>query len=194
MLSNAHHQIAIGNTLGAVHHYDTRKGKKPAGSWQDSRMSGGVALVEKGIRDHELYIADSSTNFWAIDLRASKEPLYSMKGLSGKVTSICASPSTGYVGVGALDRYFRLLDSPVSVDSSQSDNLQGHGSVVGKLYVTASPTAIIPLVEDAGSKACTVFDDVVAKDGEEDDWNNLQEVSSDEEDLAPTSKKRRKKA
>ncbi|KAG8786819.1 hypothetical protein FRC15_010638 [Serendipita sp. 397] len=192
--ANAHHQIAIGNTLGAVHHYDTRKGKKPAGSWQDSRMSGGVALVEKGIRDHELYIADSSTNFWAIDLRASKEPLYSMKGLSGKVTSICASPSTGYVGVGALDRYFRLLDSPVSVDSSQSDNLQGHGSVVGKLYVTASPTAIIPLVEDAESKACTVLDDVVAKDGEEDDWNNLQEVSSDEEDLAPTSKKRRKKA
>jgi WD40 repeat protein len=49
--SGSHQTIAVGNTLGCVHIYDTRKGRKPAFSWSDSRMSGGISLVEKGIRD-----------------------------------------------------------------------------------------------------------------------------------------------
>jgi hypothetical protein len=44
-----HHSIAVGNTLGRVHTYDTRKGRKPAFSWSNSRMSGGISLVEKGM-------------------------------------------------------------------------------------------------------------------------------------------------
>jgi ribosome biogenesis protein NSA1 len=47
--SGSHQSIAVGNTLGCVHSYDTRKGRKPAFSWSDSRMSGGISLVEKGI-------------------------------------------------------------------------------------------------------------------------------------------------
>ncbi|KIM28797.1 hypothetical protein M408DRAFT_329244 [Serendipita vermifera MAFF 305830] len=53
--SGPHHNIAVGNTLGAVHRYDTRKGRKPASSWSDSRMSGGISLIEKGMR--EQYVA-----------------------------------------------------------------------------------------------------------------------------------------
>ncbi|KAG8814490.1 hypothetical protein FRC17_001108 [Serendipita sp. 399] len=184
------HHIVVGNTLGAVHRYDTRKGKKPVTSWQDSRMSGGIALVENGFRENELYIADCGTNLWAIDHRSTKEPLYSIKGLSGKVTSIRASPSTGYVAAGALDRYFRLLSCPISSDLGQT---QGHGNVVGKLYVTAGPTAIIPLVENAEAVTSTEPDVIIDRE-EDDDWNNIREVSSDDEGSTRNLKKRRKKA
>ncbi|KAG8801274.1 hypothetical protein FRC17_006681, partial [Serendipita sp. 399] len=110
--------------------------------------------------------------------------------LSGKVTSICASPSTGYVAAGALDRYLRLLSCPVSSDSGQT---QGHGNVVGKLYVTAGPTAIIPLVENAEAISSTESDVIIDKE-EDDDWNNLREVSSDDEGSNRNVKKRQKKA
>lgn len=189
--TGAHHSIAVGNTLGAVHRYDTRRGKKPVSTWQDARMSGGVSVVERGIREHELYVADCATQLWAIDMRKAKEPLYSYKGISGKITSITACQSGGYIAAGSLDRYFRLLSSAPANQTSEKGDLMGHGDVVGKLYITAPPTAILPLsgpdVEIAKEKH---HED---SQMDEDAWEELQQVSSEEDEEVRNPKKKRRR-
>ncbi|PVG02810.1 hypothetical protein CPB86DRAFT_811387 [Serendipita vermifera] len=185
----ARHDIAIGNSVGCVYRYDTRKGRKAVSSWSNKRMSGGISIVEKGLREHELFIADCETKLWVIDLRKSKEALYAYKGLSGKATAISASHSTGFAAAGSLDQYFRLLSSP----SPGQDISSNSGQVVGKLYITVAPSAIVPL---ATNEATSGIDETERnEEGDSDrEWEGLQQVSDeDDEESKRVSKKRRKK-
>ena len=109
-----------------------------------------------------------------------------ISGLSGRVNSITTSPLTGFSVAGSLDRYFRLLSS-----GSPSG---GSGGVVGKFYVTSVPTAIVP-IEIAGhalaSDEAEKLDEEI--DERDDDWGEIQQVSSDEGNISQARKKRRKR-
>jgi hypothetical protein len=107
-------------------------------------------------------------------------------GLSGKVTSISTSSSTGFSAASSLDRYFRLLSS-----GSPSE---GSGGVVGKFYVTSVPTAIVP-IETTGHTLASDEEEKLVNEADErdDDWGGIQQVSSDEENLSQARKKRRKR-
>jgi hypothetical protein len=149
----------------------------------------------------ELLVADCGTQLWTIDTRKTSSPLYAYKGtktglkkallnlfsgLSGKVTSISTSSSTGFSVAGSLDRYFRLLSS-----GSPSE---GSGGVVGKFYVTSAPTAIVP-IEIAGRALASDEEEKLDEEVDErdDDWGEIQQVSSDEENISQARKKRRKR-
>jgi hypothetical protein len=95
------------------------------------------------------------------------------------------SASTGFSVAGSLDRYFRLLSSGAPSE--------GSGGVVGKLYITSAPTAIVS-IEGAGH---TLISDEKEKAGIEvddecEDWGEIQQVSSDEENRFQARKKRRR--
>lgn len=107
-------------------------------------------------------------------------------GFSGKVTSISTSSSTGFLVAGSLDRYFRLLSS-----GSPSE---GSAGVVGKSYVTSAPTAIIP-IEIAGHTLASDEEEKLDEEADQrdDDWGEIQQVSSDEENISQARKKRRKR-
>lgn len=91
----------------------------------------------------------------------------------------------------ALDRQFRL-HSVVPLPNLGAI-LEGKGNVVGKLYVTSAPTAIAHLPSDGQVEA----EDEEKSDLEQhsDDnavWNDIQEISSDEESVKPNRKRRKK--
>lgn len=99
---------------------------------------------------------------------------------------------------GSLDRNVRLL-TPASDndDTSVGKELSGHGKVVGKLYVTAAPNAIVCLndgtSEATDSVSKQVDEEGVEEGGQEDvDWDDLQEVSS-EEDSGKVARKRQRR-
>lgn len=127
-------------------------------------------------------------------MRKTSEPLYAYKGvhivsveihaelplgLSGKVTSMATSPSTEFSIAGSLDRYVRLLSEPFGAS----------GNVIGKLYVTSAPTAIIPIgVSLKPIQSAEEQEEPV----EDEDWGEIQQVSSDE-DIAPQVRKKRRR-
>jgi hypothetical protein len=111
-------------------------------------------------------------------------------GLSGKTTAVSTSQSTGFAAAGSLDRYFRLLSSPLPRQDISAES----GQVVGKFYITVAPSAIVPLTTgDGGNGTEKADNDKEDADGEAD-WEGLQRVSDeDEEESKRISKKRRKK-
>jgi len=145
-------------------------------------------------------VADCGTQLWTIDTRKTSGPLCAYKGmrdlsseakselrpgLSGKVTSISVSPSTGSSAAGSLDRYFRLL--------GQGGPPGGSGGVIGKLYVTSAPAAIVPIEVSHRAKASDEGKGDIQSDEGDKDWDGIQQVSSDEEDVSQARKKRKKR-
>ena len=129
-------------------------------------------------------------------MRKTSGPLYAYKGmkstlvrvytelslgLSGKVTSMATSPA-GVSFAGSLDRYVRLLSAP-------SD---GSGTVVGKLYVTSAPTAIVP-IEVPAKDITSDREEEEDSAEDDDDWGEIQQVSSDEEETTSQVRKKRRK-
>ena len=102
-----------------------------------------------------------------------------------------ACQSTSYIAAGSLDRYFRVLSSAPANQASGKDDLVGHGDVVGKLYITAPPTAIITLggpdLETANERA---HEDIRV---DEDAWEDIQQVSSEEDDKPPGPRKKKRR-
>jgi hypothetical protein len=110
-------------------------------------------------------------------------------GLSGKVTAMCTSPEADYILAGSLDRNIRLLST------ATGSEMAGHGKVVGKLYVTAAPNAIASLNAsgDESSDARLPEESTNKAQDDDEDWDDLQEVS-DAEEPARGSRKRQKRA
>lgn len=109
------------------------------------------------------------------------------------VASLSASARLDQAAAGSLDRYFRLL-TPIPNENDVRD-ARRHGSVAGKLYVTAAPTAIVPLELEASPSARKALSEMDGGEREEvdEDFDDMQEISS-EDDSAHTSRKRRRKA
>jgi hypothetical protein len=110
-------------------------------------------------------------------------------GLSGKVTAMSTSSNADYILASSLDRNIRLLSA------ATGSEMTGHGKVVGKLYVTAAPNAIVSLSVsgDESSDATLNEESTERTQDDNEDWDDLQEVS-DAEELARGSRKRHKRA
>ncbi|KJA20199.1 hypothetical protein HYPSUDRAFT_217095 [Hypholoma sublateritium FD-334 SS-4] len=160
--------LVAGTQFGDLRRYDTRAARRPVSNWTAIAKVGGIKSMQKGLADHELFIADGGSSLYAIDLRTGKI-LYGYKGLSGAVTSIAPSPMI--MASTALDRYVRVhsLVSPPPVAGSHQER---KGGVLEKAYVTSIPTVIIwdKTVNKTPSEEYSAQDD-------DDVWNNMENIS-----------------
>jgi len=104
------------------------------------------------------------------------------------------SSKTDHLLAGSLDRNIRLLSA------ATGSEMTGHGKVIGKLYLTAAPNAIVSLSVGGDESSDAILNEEsstrVEGDDEADeneDWSELQEVSDDEEP-AKGSRKRQRRA
>nr|GAT58729.1 predicted protein [Mycena chlorophos] len=180
--------IMAGTQLGDVRRYDTRA-RKPTSQWKDIAKTGGVKVLEKGLGEHEIFVGDHGCNLSAVDLRNGRI-VYSYKGLSGAVTSVAPSSRSASNGRGgqtlvsvALDRYCRVHSTfgPPSVAGQNQDNAH-KGDVLEKIFTTSVPTVVV----------WSGADHVPPADAEDDVWDQMENVDSEDDEVSDRRKRRRK--
>ncbi|KAJ8078726.1 hypothetical protein PM082_013009 [Marasmius tenuissimus] len=174
--------IVAGTQLGDVRRYDTRAARKPVSDWTGIGKLGGVRVVESGLAENQVFVADGSSNLFAIDMRTGGI-IYSYKGLSGAVTSI--APSASHMVSTAQDRFVRLhsvFPPPPEVGQQQETK----GQVIDKLYVKSSPTVV---AWDPSFNRNTEPSSSLSDAEDEDVWEGMEPVEDDD-----NHSKRRKKS
>ncbi|KAH7930829.1 hypothetical protein BV22DRAFT_1190936 [Leucogyrophana mollusca] len=183
----AQHLLA-GTRLGDVRRYDTRAGKRPIADWRGIGKEGGVRAVEKGFREHELFVSDQASHMFALDLR-NGGIAYGYKGISGTVTALAST--TTHVASVSLDRYTRI-HSTFPLPDQLGQQQEQKGTVLEKVFMTSVPTVI---VWDEDTQATPMTTDDAEDEGGEDVWDGMKNVGeSDDEEEAREDKPKRKVA
>ncbi|KAI0818558.1 hypothetical protein BC629DRAFT_1635128 [Irpex lacteus] len=167
--------ILVGTQFGDVRRYDTRAARRPISNWTGIGKTGGIGVVENGLNEHQVFVSDRGSNLYALDLRNGKIT-FGYKGFSGAVTSIAVSPS--FLASTAEDRYVRLHST--YPPAAQVGQQQEHkGEVLEKTYAKVVPTVVLwDGVDNSRSNAT----DEEEGEGDEDElWNNMEDVESDDE-------------
>ncbi|KAL5529045.1 hypothetical protein ACEPAG_5019 [Sanghuangporus baumii] len=189
-------QLVSGTEGGDVRRYDTRAARRPIANWTGIAKVGGVGLVQAGLSEHELFVADNGTSLSALDLRNGRT-IYSYKKLQGATTSVAQS-SNNFLGSTSRDRYFRVHStfSPPAIAGSQQE---GRGETLGTLYMKSVPTAVVcDELMDTPRRAQQVEgqNEIVGERGDEEDknddvWATMRDVGeSDDEDEGRVQTKR----
>ncbi|THH07439.1 hypothetical protein EW145_g3382 [Phellinidium pouzarii] len=184
--------LATGTLTGDVRRYDTRAARRPVASWTGIGKNGGVSVVQAGLSEYELFVADNGTNLSALDLRNGRT-IYSYKKLQGTITSI--SPSAGrFLGSASRDRFVRLHSTfppPEKAGSQQEEK----GDVLGSVYMKTVPTAIVFDISGAGStnRGINNSEKHAAEMGEDDDvWVGMEDVEESEHEAEKSFKSKRR--
>ncbi|PCH38250.1 hypothetical protein WOLCODRAFT_149194 [Wolfiporia cocos MD-104 SS10] len=181
----SHQQLLAGMQEGNVRRYDTRVAKRPVADWKGIGKISGINSIEKGLAEHEVFIADRGCNIFALDLRNGKVA-YGYKGLSGAVTSLASS--SGLLASVSQDRFFRLHSTfppPTEVGSQQEQK----GEVLDRVFTKTIPSDVIwdGILGDERT------DNAAESDGEDagdDMWEAMEDVDDNDTD-ARRGKKRR---
>ncbi|KZS99282.1 hypothetical protein SISNIDRAFT_546080 [Sistotremastrum niveocremeum HHB9708] len=181
--------LATGTYSGSVRSYDTRAGKRPVTDWKSLAQKGGIKLMEKGHREHELFIADMGSELAAVDLRNGRK-LYTYKGLSGSISAI-ALTSSRLLASTSLDRLLRI-HTTTDLPLKDGGAVEEKGQILDQTFLKSIPTVI------CWDGEVNSGDDLVSQrrdDGEADDdiWTNMPaiEEGSDLETTGKHSKRRK---
>ncbi|KAL7283312.1 hypothetical protein ACG7TL_002741 [Trametes sanguinea] len=182
--SVAHQHLLVGTANGSVRRYDTRAARRPVADWKGVGKTGGISTVEKGLHEHEVFVADRGSTLAALDLRNGRT-IYSYKGLAGAVTSV--APTGSLMASATQDRFVRLHSTfaPPAETGQQQDH---KGEVLDKLYVKVTPTVIV--WDGVSANALGSFEEA---EGEDEVWDQMQAVESDSEDEGKSSRRKEKK-
>ncbi|KAN0112129.1 hypothetical protein V8E52_007869 [Russula decolorans] len=175
-ISTTSQQLLAGTQRGDVRRYDTRVARKPVAEWKQIVPKGGnsgIASIEKGVHEHEVFVADQTSNLFAIDMRNGRV-IYGYKGIAGAITSMAPSPA-GLIST-SLDRYARVHSTyPPPPEAGQPQDEKG--AVLEKVYMKTIPT-------------CVVWDGVADEDEDDDDDDRSRpgggaddDDSADDEDV-----------
>ncbi|KAI0797681.1 hypothetical protein C8Q75DRAFT_801608 [Abortiporus biennis] len=185
--SNQH--LLVGTQFGDVRRYDTRAARRPVANWKGIGKTGGIQVIEKGISEHEAYVADGGCSLYALDLRNGKIS-YGYKGLSGSITTLAVSPNM--LASGCQDRYVRL-HSTFPPPSQVGQQQEKKGDVLDKTYAKVVPTAIVCDISADTSLAAPQNEGEVENDEDEDKlWEEMEEADSQDEDDGKHSRKSKK--
>ncbi|KAI0283108.1 hypothetical protein BGY98DRAFT_953075 [Russula aff. rugulosa BPL654] len=174
-VSTTSQQLLAGTQRGDVRRYDTRM-RKPVAEWKQIVPKGGIASIEKGSYEHEVFVSDQTSNLFAIDIRNGRV-IYGYKGIAGAITSMAPSPA-GLIST-SLDRYARVHSTyPPPPETGQAQDEKG--AVLEKVYMRTIPT-------------CVVWDGVTDEDDveEDDDDDRMRRVAEDSENEGQTAQRRR---
>ncbi|KZV91057.1 WD40 repeat-like protein [Exidia glandulosa HHB12029] len=174
-------EIVTGTSFGAVRQYDTRTKRRPVANWTEVVKKGGISRMERGVSEHDVFLADERGQLFALDLRNGKQ-LYSYKGIGGTVNSMTLSGSN-HILSSSMDRYVRL-HTTFPAPSTAGKNMDGRGEIVAKLYTQDVVTAV------ASTPIAVPQTSLGDEEDGEDIWDQMQSVDDDEEDQ--TRRKRRK--
>ncbi|KAI0934403.1 hypothetical protein AcW1_005938 [Taiwanofungus camphoratus] len=186
--SSSHHHLLAGTQLGNVRRYDSRSARRPVADWKNVCKIGGVSHIEKGLAEHEVFVADNGCNVFALDLRTGRVA-YGYKGLSGAVTSLAPSPSL--LASVSQDRFLRLHSTfplPVNVGQQQEQK----GEILDKFYIKAIPSAVVwdqDLTRDLTGGG-TNSDRDEAEKGDDQVWDAMEDTGSGEDNEQETQKSR----
>jgi ribosome biogenesis protein NSA1 len=135
--------------------------------WKGIGKVGGVKVVEKGLADHEAFVADGGSNIFALDLRVGKA-IYGYKGIAGAVNSI--APAQNHLASTSLDQATRIHSTfpPADLGARQ----EKRGEVLHKIHLNTIPTVV---VWDQSSLP-VVAPDI---DGDDDVWESLHHVGDE---------------
>jgi len=178
--SASQHHLLTGTQQGNVRRYDTRAARRPVADWKGVGKIGGVSAVEKGLEEHEVFVADHGCNLFALDLRNGRV-IYGYKGLSGAVTSIAPSPSL--LASTSQDRFLRLHSTfpPPEVAGQQQEQ---KGEVLDKLFTKTIPTVVVwdrdvDTKSNEGTQGGNDDDD--DEDGGDEVWDAMEEAEDEGE-------------
>ncbi|KAH7916031.1 hypothetical protein BJ138DRAFT_1109169 [Hygrophoropsis aurantiaca] len=186
-VASTQHLLAC-TRLGDVRRYDTRAGKRPISDWKGIGKEGGVKAVEKGFREHELFVSDQASHVFALDLR-NGGVAYGYKGISGTVTSLVSTPT--HLASISLDRYTRI-HSTFSLPDQLGQQQEEKGMVLEKVFMTTTPTVIVwdqesdALVKTAGGEE--------GAEADEDVWDGMKNVGDSDDDGDVNKNKPKRKA
>jgi len=176
--SASQHHLLVGTQFGDIRRYDTRAARRPVANWKGIGKVGAISVIEKGCSEHEAFAADSGSNLYALDLRNGKVA-YTYKGISGAITSFAPRPS--FLASVGRDRFLRL-HSTFSPSAELGQHQANKGEVLDKLYMQVVPTAVVAdpnnLVNLTLDKN---VDDEAGDEGDEDVWDQMEDVESDTE-------------
>ncbi|KAL5490491.1 hypothetical protein ACEPAI_5324 [Sanghuangporus weigelae] len=188
--------LVSGTEGGDIRRYDTRAARRPIANWTGVAKVGGVGLVQAGLSEHELFVADNGTSLSALDLRNGRT-IYSYKKLQGAVTSVAQS-SNNFLGSTSRDRYFRLHSTfpPPAIAGGQQEE---RGAVLGTLYMKSVPTAAVCAeLVDVSRRAQGIEgqNEIVGESTDEEDenddvWTTMRDV--DESDIEDEGRIRTKR-
>ncbi|CAL1704873.1 unnamed protein product [Somion occarium] len=181
-------QLLVGTQFGDVRRYDTRTARRPVANWKGIAKVGGIGVVEKGLTENEVFVADHGCNLFALDLR-NGQVAYGYKGLAGAITSV--GPSPMFLASVSQDRFLRLHSTfppPNEVGKQQEQK----GEVLDKIYMKVVPTAVIVDPRDEEGDV-SQKDESDAEDEEDNVWDEMETADSDvEETKGSKSTKKRK--
>ncbi|KAG6818157.1 hypothetical protein H0H87_000062 [Tephrocybe sp. NHM501043] len=176
-LSSPHHLVS-GTELGSVRRYDTRAARRPLSDWKIGK-AGGIRSIENGKADHELFVSDSGSNLYAVDLR-NGQIAYGYQGISGAVVSI--APSTSFLASASLDRYVRV-HSTFSPPKQVGQQQEHQGEVLDKIFMKSTPTVIT-------WDHATLQEPAVPTQEDDDVWETMVTTGVDSDDDLRSRKKR----
>ncbi|KAF4576526.1 hypothetical protein EYR36_000876 [Pleurotus pulmonarius] len=176
------HHLVTGTQFGDVRLYDKRAARKPLSNWKIFKDGSGVKTLESGPSDHQIFVSDSQSRLFAVDIRNGSVSY----GYKGSVSSV--APSQSLMASASLDRYVRIhsiFPPPLQVGKAQDEK----GDVLEKVFVTSIPIAVFCDEE-------TTFRSDAERPGEDDEddddiWHNMEGVDDEQDGLQ--SRKQRKK-
>ncbi|OBZ75240.1 WD repeat-containing protein 74 [Grifola frondosa] len=186
--STSHNHLVTGTQLGNVRRYDTRAARRPVSDWKGVGKIGGVSAIEKGLSEHEIFVADHGCNLFALDLRNGRT-IYGYQGISGAVSSLAPAPSL--LASASQDRFLRLHSTfPPLLKAGQQDK---KGAILDKLYVKVIPTAVIWDCSPDIALEKTFSNDEEDEGAADDVWDVMENVHSDNEGDEDTKVRRNAK-
>ncbi|KAK7693617.1 hypothetical protein QCA50_003186 [Cerrena zonata] len=179
-------QLLVGTQFGDVRRYDTRTARRPVSNWKGIAKVGGIGVVEKGLAEHEVFVADHGCNLFSLDLRNGKIA-YGYKGIAGAITSVAPAPN--FLASVGQDRFIRLHSTfPLPKEAGQQQ--EHKGDILDKAYAKVVPTVIV--IDPRNS---VLEDEEVAggdEEEEEDIWEEMEDAESDVEGKGRGVSKKRK--
>ncbi|KAI5122941.1 hypothetical protein M0805_006823 [Coniferiporia weirii] len=187
--------LVTGTLAGDIRRYDTRAARKPVANWTGIGKNCSISVIQAGLSEHELFVADNGTNLSALDLRNGRT-IYSYKKLQGAVTALSPSPG-GFLGSTSRDRFFRLHSTfpPPEIAGRSQDE---RGEVLGSNFMKSVPTAVVSdiswdAVEPSAGENDGSQDDADEVDGDDEDvWAGMEDVGESSGDEGKDKKSKRR--
>ncbi|EJU05745.1 hypothetical protein DACRYDRAFT_20134 [Dacryopinax primogenitus] len=200
-------ELVAGNQDGTLRVYDTRSGRRPTAHWKRA-MKGSLRSLQSGEVEHQVFAGDAAGTLASFDSRTGR-CMYTYRGFASALTALAPIPAFSttssapelLASVGR-DRLFRLLSAP-KPQADAKKNQEKRGEVLCTEYLPSIPTSVVFAGYGEPVKGSKTGEGEIGRERGEDEegmedmgadeevWEGMQGVGSDEDEAAERRKRRR---